>query len=378
MPKVSVIIPTYNRCALVQKTIDSVLDQTFQDFELIVIDDGSTDDTPTVIPTRYGDRVRYIWQKNGGESTARNHAMTIAQGEYIAYLDSDDLWMPEKLQKQVDYIDGHPEVGLVLCTPILIDDDDQIIPDSHYLKPLKEEDLNIQSKRWSGGGVGSTLMIRRELVDKIGGFAEDIQYGEDFEFFTQALMIAKPALIPETLAQLRIHSNRARKMITAEQADKYYHDTERIYQRFYEAAEGRPEIIEGIYYWKAKRDVQVAVNLLTVGQSDEAKKVLLNSVATTHVTMNFEYCFERINRCVHTIYSTTHQSALCAKVIQDVENAFSKTKYFPDKQLRIFNSHFIALLAIWLWKDWRGPQAIYFITKAFFQSPIETLRVLFP
>lgn len=108
--KVSVIIPTYNRARLVSETIDSVLAQTFDDFEIIVVDDGSTDDTEQVLKS-YGDKIRYIRQVNGGVNNARNHAVSIAKGEYIATLDNDDLWKPYKLQLEVAILDKYPQLA---------------------------------------------------------------------------------------------------------------------------------------------------------------------------------------------------------------------------------------------------------------------------
>ena len=113
MPKVSVIIPTYNRQDLVQEAIDSVLNQTFRDWELIVVDDGSTDQTPSVLQERYDSRIIYIYQENQGESAARNRGLYSATGEYVAFLDSDDLWHPKKLQRQIEVFAEKPELGLV-------------------------------------------------------------------------------------------------------------------------------------------------------------------------------------------------------------------------------------------------------------------------
>ncbi len=109
-PRVSVIIPTYNRAALVCEAVDSVLGQTYQDFEILVIDDGSTDGTDAAVAT-YGDRVRYVWQENRGMSAARNRGIDLARGEYLALLDSDDLWMPFKLELMVAVLDRFPQAG---------------------------------------------------------------------------------------------------------------------------------------------------------------------------------------------------------------------------------------------------------------------------
>jgi len=109
MPSVSVIIPTYNRARYVTKAIESVLAQTYHDYEIIVIDDGSTDNTKEVLQP-YMDRIRYIYQQNAGVSAARNTGISEARGEWIAFLDSDDEWLPEKLDVQMEYVARHPEI----------------------------------------------------------------------------------------------------------------------------------------------------------------------------------------------------------------------------------------------------------------------------
>lgn len=107
-PCISVIIPTYNRCWILKEAIDSVLSQKFSDFEIIVVDDGSTDATNELLST-YGDQITTISQQNKGVSAARNAGISFARGGYIAFLDSDDMWLPEKLSCQHDFFQSHPE-----------------------------------------------------------------------------------------------------------------------------------------------------------------------------------------------------------------------------------------------------------------------------
>ena len=113
MPTVSVIIPTYKRAAYLKEAVESVLAQTFEDWELIVVDDGSPDNTGEIVETlRQRDhRIRYIRQSNGGWCAAQNIGVSHAKGNYIALLDNDDLWLPEKLNVQVSFMESHPEIG---------------------------------------------------------------------------------------------------------------------------------------------------------------------------------------------------------------------------------------------------------------------------
>src|SRR5687768_9931393 len=114
-PKVSVVIPVYNRAKYVGETIESVLSQTYQDFELIVVDDGSTDGSRKVLES-FGNRVTVLEhpnRENRGQSAAINRGLAAARGEFVGMLDSDDLWLPRKLELQVGFLDKHPEIGLV-------------------------------------------------------------------------------------------------------------------------------------------------------------------------------------------------------------------------------------------------------------------------
>ena len=150
-PRVSVIIPTYNRATLVCKAIDSVLEQTFGDHEILVIDDGSTDGTESAV-AGYGQRVRYFWQDNRGMSAARNRGIDLARGEYLALLDSDDLWMPFKLELMVSVLDRFPEAGFAFSNFSHLHADGRIEPDGlrswHHSKQ-NWDDVFPQVRRFS-------------------------------------------------------------------------------------------------------------------------------------------------------------------------------------------------------------------------------------
>jgi glycosyltransferase involved in cell wall biosynthesis len=109
---VSVVIPSYNSAHHISETLESVFSQSYRPHEIIVVDDGSTDDTRAVLE-KYSDRIIYVYQKNAGEPAARNTGIRRASGEFIAFLDADDLWLPNKLTLQMDYFEKHPEVDLV-------------------------------------------------------------------------------------------------------------------------------------------------------------------------------------------------------------------------------------------------------------------------
>lgn len=126
MPRVSVVIPTYNCARFLGQTIDSALRQAYRDFEIIVVDDGSTDGTQQVV-AGYGKTIRYVYQSNQGASAARNVALSIASGEFIAYLDADDLWIADKLSRQVEYLDAHPACGFLHTEVSVIDEQNKVL-----------------------------------------------------------------------------------------------------------------------------------------------------------------------------------------------------------------------------------------------------------
>ena len=207
MSKVSVVIPTYNRQRLVQDTIDAVLRQTFEDFELIVIDDGSTDDTRQALQDRYGARIRYEYQENQGESVARNHGIALASGEYIAFVDSDDLWHPQKLERQVELFDAVPSVGLVSTQAYWIN--------YQGLKLRRTPDgQGRQGNAISWGelvldnviaGGGSSALIRRECLERMGGFDQSIRFGEEWELWIRIAHDYEIYQIPIPLTYYRLN-----------------------------------------------------------------------------------------------------------------------------------------------------------------------------
>jgi len=207
MPKVSVIIPTYNCAKYICQAVDSVLAQTYRDFELVVVDDGSTDNTKELL-MQYGKQLRYIYQENRGMTAARNTGINNSSGEYIAFLDSDDMWLPSKLQRQVKLLDEAPEVGLVYCWHYYIDAEgnrctfcNNRIGRSFESGSRLFEKL-IENNVISGGA--STPVIRRECLEKSGMFDESIPYSGDWDLWLRISMDYIVAVIPEPFACYRV------------------------------------------------------------------------------------------------------------------------------------------------------------------------------
>ncbi len=207
MPKVSVVIPTYNCAQYICQAVDSVWAQTYHDFELVVVDDGSTDNTRELL-MQYGKHLRYIYQENRGMTAARNTGIRNSSGEYIGFLDSDDIWLPNKLDRQVKLLDEAPEVGLVYCWHYYIDVEGNrctfwnntigrsFESGSHLFEKLIENNVI------SGGA--STPVIRRKCLEKSGMFDESIPYSGDWELWLRISMDYVIAVIPEPLACYRV------------------------------------------------------------------------------------------------------------------------------------------------------------------------------
>ena len=131
MPRVSVIIPTFNCARFLERAMQSVFAQTYVDYEMIVVDDGSTDETKDLIACR-GEKLQYLYQTNRGLPSARNLGVSKSSGEFLAYLDADDMWYPHKLERQVAYLDSHPECGFVHSDLTLVDEKDLVISPDWY------------------------------------------------------------------------------------------------------------------------------------------------------------------------------------------------------------------------------------------------------
>ena len=212
-PTVSVIIPTYNRANLVDKAIKSVLSQTYQDFEIIVIDDGSTDNTEEIIRGFKDKRVKYIkkYKKNRGISATRNIGIKVARGKYIASLDSDDEWLPDKLDKQIKILqDGPPELGVVYSNSCYIDESGKNM--NKLPKPKKLEGY-IYEDLLGGNYVGtpSTVLIRKECFQQVGLFDDLLNAQADWDMWIRIAKYYRFALIKTPLVRYRLHSNQLSK-----------------------------------------------------------------------------------------------------------------------------------------------------------------------
>lgn len=208
MPRVSVVIPAYNHAGFLDAVAASVLAQTFDDFELIIVDDGSQDETRDVCAhlCQHDARVRYIFQDNKGLSGARNTGIRSARSDFIALLDADDLWEPTKLSKQLAVIERDATVGVVYSDCTFIDEARRTWPAVKHMElgltTIYEELLYENVVH----GSASAVLIRKECFDRVGLFDESLRSMEDWDMWLRIAAYYRFAKIPEALVHLMQHS----------------------------------------------------------------------------------------------------------------------------------------------------------------------------
>lgn len=178
-PLVTVILPTYNRSELILRAVDSVLNQDFQNFELIVVDDGSEDHTFEALAV-YGDRLSILRQAHAGVSRARNTGLSRARGHLIAFLDSDDWWLPRKLSAQVHFFENHPEAVICQTEERWVRNGKRVNPGKRHEKPWGEAFFRSLHLCLISP---SAVMIRRAVFDEVGRFDESLPACEDYDLW---------------------------------------------------------------------------------------------------------------------------------------------------------------------------------------------------
>ena len=275
-PKVSVYTPTYNYGRFLGEAIQSVLGQTFQDWELIVVDDGSTDDTREVVDAFADSRIHYVYQQNRGNPAARNVALRLAKGEYIAFLDADDLWFPEKLQKQVAQLDGLAStVGLVYGDVYLFNHEDGAII-CRFLRGRRPPrgrvfDELLDTDGWFISDTGS--LIRREVFQRVGLYDESLLTYEDWEMWVRIASAYEVEALDEPVARCRRHGNNLGRRV--EEMYQYGLAARRKVMGSYSLSRQERRVLRRNL---AQHEYSYGTGLLQLGRRGKAWKAFLRSV----------------------------------------------------------------------------------------------------
>jgi glycosyltransferase involved in cell wall biosynthesis len=278
-PLLSVVIPSYNRADYIGETIESVLQQTYSNIEVVVIDDGSTDNTAQVVEP-FAPRVRYIRQENAERGASRNHGLRLAKGEYIAFLDSDDLWLPDKAERGIHFLRDRPGVGMLCTDAIEIDGEG------------KERRL-LHARGYSGKVTGKLLqnnfvimpthLARTSVVREIGGFREErkLSGSEDWEMWVRLSLVAEIAYIPQVTAKYRVHT--ANTMSSAEgmqrsmgRAAQLFNESEhlaRTHKRSLRKMDANVALVNAINYC-SQRDRKNSMQLLAHAFASDPQTIL--------------------------------------------------------------------------------------------------------
>ena len=204
MPTVSVIIHTYNNEKFIGETIESVLNQTYKDYEIIVVDDGSVDGTrDALLPYMHG--IRYHYKENGGIASAKNAGIKLSQTEYVAFLDHDDLWVSDKLKLQMECFSENPQVGLV---------------DAKYTSFKDGKELRTKPEKGYSGWIfkellaksfiqTSTVVVKKECLDAVGLYDESFSLGDEYDMFLRISKKFQCGFIDKGLTRYRVHDTNA-------------------------------------------------------------------------------------------------------------------------------------------------------------------------
>jgi glycosyltransferase involved in cell wall biosynthesis len=203
---VSAVIPAYNYARFVAGAITSVLEQTYPALECIVVDDGSTDETRAVLET-FGDRIRVVYQENRGLSAARNTGIAAARGRYIAFLDADDRWRPGKVERQVRWLQSHPDVGCLGCGREHVESDGSRVTFPGQANTRSREDTlrAIAVRKFWVGGSGSGALVRADVLSRVGNFDESLSAAEDWDMWLRFAAATGIDNVPDVLTSISRH-----------------------------------------------------------------------------------------------------------------------------------------------------------------------------
>jgi len=207
-PVVSVIIPVYNGQRYLVETLDSILSQTMTDWEIIAVNDGSTDRSPAILDEyakKEPGRIRHITIENGGVSRARNAGVALARGTFIAFIDQDDLWAPEKLERQIAQFACHENLGISFTNETVIDEKGSVVRENILKLGIHQRGKIFEFLLFDNFIPISSVIVRKELFLNVGGFNPSFSLAEDYDFLLKIAREAPVNFIDDPLLRYREH-----------------------------------------------------------------------------------------------------------------------------------------------------------------------------
>ena len=263
MPTVSVIIHTYNNEKFIAETVESVMNQTYKDYAVIVVDDGSVDGTrDALIP--YMQKIRYHYKENGGIASAKNAGISLSETEFVAFLDHDDLWAPDKLQLQMEHFNENPQIGLVYAKYTSFRDGKELRtkPEKGYSGWIFKELLSksfIQT---------STVVVKRECLDAVGPYDETFSLGDEYDMFLRIARKFQCGFVDKGLTRYRVHDTNASN-------NDFLFDNENlgVYKKIYNNFTDLDGVEKKILRKRiARYSMKVAEGLYSQGKLEESKE----------------------------------------------------------------------------------------------------------
>lgn len=299
-PLLSVIIPTYNHARFLPQAVKSVFDQTYQNFEIIVVDDGSTDNTRETAQNYSKDcRFRYIYQENRGLAASRNTGLRTVQGEYVAFLDADDVFLPRKLEIQLDWFETHPSCGMVFSGFYFMNDQGELI--RAHEPWLDVPTLEVKDLLFGNPTSVHAVLVKKQWLDRVGGFDETLRRIEDWDIWLRVVHAGcKVEWVKEIVCGYRLSPGQMTKDATAQK-----HVSKRVMDKFFQQ-EGLPVELKALQTEVYTRIyINFAPQEYGYEQFEEAKDSVAKAIKLTPDLLGTRY-LELLNRLVFYALSPTN------------------------------------------------------------------------
>jgi len=271
---VSVIIPAYNSAHYLKIALDSVLNQSFSDLEIILVDDGSTDNTKGLLNDYSDERIQYYYKENGGLSSARNYGIERAKGKYLAFLDADDIWEHNKIEEQIKCLEEQKNISIVTCNFQYIDKEGRELKVFNMRARYPKDGFNLYNLLRCCFLIPSSILMKREIIDGLGVFNEDYDGAEDIEYFLNVLEKYELGLIDKVLLKYRTgHSSLSRGF-------RSYCVREQVLDDFWKKRKlkSKKELQKAVIDSYANLYIQHGSGLLWTGNTKEARVYLKKSL----------------------------------------------------------------------------------------------------